>query len=372
MTTHEEDAMQGDGGANGHPVEGTIHAWLDGELPATEAAALEAHVARCAPCAAAVAEARGLVAGASRVVRTLDDTDAVATDSAPRWGEGAIAAAAPAAVAGTSTARWLRVTPARAAIAATLLVVVGITATHGWVSRDSGVIPPAATMGAMAIDPRSAAIPVAARDPMLDSAIARNVAKAMPPRTMERAPGLDVPAAASAPVEAAATDPSAGARVAEGRRERTMARDMAPVVADNAAATVAGGVPAPASATVLRARAEAATASAPAPWCLRLESPAAGAHFGPLVLPVTVMLAGIGSGELRVMSEDSVALRAASATWKRQQGDSVIARIRSVGAGGILRLVGTGDRLTGRVASEGSAAGGSSADVVARRVSCPQ
>ena len=40
-----------------HPEEGTIHAWLDGALPADEAAAAEAHVAGCSECAARVAEA---------------------------------------------------------------------------------------------------------------------------------------------------------------------------------------------------------------------------------------------------------------------------------------------------------------------------
>lgn len=55
-----------------HPEEGTIHGWLDGALPADEAAAVEAHVAGCSECAARVAEARGLIAAASRIVGALD------------------------------------------------------------------------------------------------------------------------------------------------------------------------------------------------------------------------------------------------------------------------------------------------------------
>ena len=55
-----------------HPDEGMIHTWLDGELPAEEAAALETHVAECAECAEAVAEARGLIAASSRIVSSLD------------------------------------------------------------------------------------------------------------------------------------------------------------------------------------------------------------------------------------------------------------------------------------------------------------
>ena len=56
-----------------HPDEGMIHAWLDDALAANEAAAFELHVRECASCSAAVAEARGFVAAASRIVSALDD-----------------------------------------------------------------------------------------------------------------------------------------------------------------------------------------------------------------------------------------------------------------------------------------------------------
>ncbi|HET9004530.1 MAG TPA: zf-HC2 domain-containing protein [Gemmatimonadaceae bacterium] len=55
-----------------HPDEGTIHAWLDGALGAEDARAFEAHVAECAQCAAAVTEARGLLAASSRILSALD------------------------------------------------------------------------------------------------------------------------------------------------------------------------------------------------------------------------------------------------------------------------------------------------------------
>lgn len=55
-----------------HPEEGLIHAWLDGELSADDAAALEAHFAECRECGASVAEARGLIAASSRIVSALD------------------------------------------------------------------------------------------------------------------------------------------------------------------------------------------------------------------------------------------------------------------------------------------------------------
>ena len=59
-----------------HLDEGTIHAWLDGELPADQARAVEEHVRDCRTCADAVAEARGLVAASSRILGALDDVPA--------------------------------------------------------------------------------------------------------------------------------------------------------------------------------------------------------------------------------------------------------------------------------------------------------
>ena len=56
-----------------HPDEGTIHAWLDGELPVDEAAALEEHLGTCDECIAHVAEARGLIAGSARIMGILDE-----------------------------------------------------------------------------------------------------------------------------------------------------------------------------------------------------------------------------------------------------------------------------------------------------------
>jgi hypothetical protein len=64
-----------------HLDEGTIHAWLDGQLPLDEAAAVEAHVAECRQCADAVAEARGLIAASSRILTALDG---VPRDVAPQ------------------------------------------------------------------------------------------------------------------------------------------------------------------------------------------------------------------------------------------------------------------------------------------------
>jgi anti-sigma factor RsiW len=57
----KEDSMS-------HVDEGTLHAYLDGELASTERAALEAHLAQCATCRATLAEERALLERASALL----------------------------------------------------------------------------------------------------------------------------------------------------------------------------------------------------------------------------------------------------------------------------------------------------------------
>lgn len=59
-----------------HLDEGVVHAWLDGQLSAPDAARIEAHIAGCAACAEMVAEARGFVAASSRILTGLDGVPA--------------------------------------------------------------------------------------------------------------------------------------------------------------------------------------------------------------------------------------------------------------------------------------------------------
>lgn len=96
-----------------HLDEGTIHAWLDGGLPEREAAAVAEHVAQCRECAALVAEARGMIAAAGNIVAALDTVRG-----------GVIPISAAAGAGQRSLWRRLRLTPARAALAATLLIAV--------------------------------------------------------------------------------------------------------------------------------------------------------------------------------------------------------------------------------------------------------
>lgn len=55
-----------------HLDEGTIHALLDGEVPATQAAAFERHLSGCAECRARVAEARSFRDEAFGLIQSLD------------------------------------------------------------------------------------------------------------------------------------------------------------------------------------------------------------------------------------------------------------------------------------------------------------
>src|SRR6266487_2404775 len=58
MPDRKEESMS-------HVDEGTLHAYLDGELPSGDRATLEAHVAQCATCRTALVGERGAGPGAA-------------------------------------------------------------------------------------------------------------------------------------------------------------------------------------------------------------------------------------------------------------------------------------------------------------------
>ncbi|HEY9226599.1 MAG TPA: zf-HC2 domain-containing protein, partial [Gemmatimonadaceae bacterium] len=97
-----------------HLEEGMIHAWLDGALSADESARVEQHAKECAECAAMVADARGLIAGASRIVSALD---VVPSGVIPKPSTSNVRT-------GGSVWRTLHLTPFRAALAASVMVAV--------------------------------------------------------------------------------------------------------------------------------------------------------------------------------------------------------------------------------------------------------
>src|SRR5438067_13679504 len=94
-----------------HLDEGTIHAWLDGELSPSDAEQIEAHTRECAECAQRVAEARGLIAASTRILNAVANVPSGVVPSAT------------IPIAPGRSRRWYDRTDLRAAAA--LLVVVG-------------------------------------------------------------------------------------------------------------------------------------------------------------------------------------------------------------------------------------------------------
>ena len=171
-----------------HPDEALLHAWLDGDLEPSEASRVEALVATDPAWSSAAAEARGLIAASSRVIRALDLVPANVVPAARR---------APRAPRRTSW--WLT------RVAALLLVVVGASVV--W-RRDPAVH---TAMQANA-EPQAVAAPTLApptaapgKTPTTRSAPTKSVkalADASPVVTASSTPGV-APAARALPVPAA-------------------------------------------------------------------------------------------------------------------------------------------------------------------------
>jgi hypothetical protein len=127
------------------PDDGLIHAWLDGELDAAEAARVARLVETDAEWGAAAAEARGLIAASSRIVKSLDVVPGGVIPSGSKAGG--------APVKRTIVRPWLR-------IAATIALVAGV----GYVATDRGDVAqleveqavPAATANAGEFDRQAA------------------------------------------------------------------------------------------------------------------------------------------------------------------------------------------------------------------------
>jgi hypothetical protein len=232
--------------------EGLIHAWLDGELDAVEAARVERLVAEDAEWAAAAAEARGLIAASSRILGALD---MVAGDVIPRGGSAAGTAApefGESRVAKPSVARrglvptWMR-------IAAGFVLVAGV-AYLGRGRGDMGTSP--TVIGEVAADAvapaRIAAAPIA--PPAAEAVVAPSAEQesklSVTAKQNEAAPSrreAQSPVAAMLPPQER-TAPAAAPAAAP-------APAFAPTAPTSAATTrgVAGGVASPA---VMRAAAE--------------------------------------------------------------------------------------------------------------------
>jgi hypothetical protein len=387
-----------DASATEHPEEGLIHAWLDDALGAAEAERIEAHVRDCAECRTRVAEARGLIAGASRIVAALDDAPAA---TRPGWATSAATAASAASdvtpitragdpLPGGSLWRWLRVTPGRAALAATILVAVGITLTHERVAEDSvrsvtsTFNPQKSDVPAMTpaeAGPGEGAKEAAARDALLDSAVAGNVARSQGRARIEAVPGAAIPQAPpSRPLERPS---AAGAeRVARGRAVAEAQRETANVMADRlrvgTSAAAAGGVGS-AEGAVAPTRAAAAPAAtqdammakqsldAVGRSCVRLDSPDADARWADQQFPLVLAIDSGSATGPRTASVLTVAGQPTQirATWRPRANDSVSIALRRIGYSGSI-VLGPDEGARSGVAVSAASPTAIQEDVVAR------
>jgi hypothetical protein len=173
-----------------HLDEGTIHAWLDGQLPRDEAQRVEAHVAECRQCADAVAEARGLIAASSRILTALDSVPREVVPKQVSFRAEMVAARAADVVADAFVPleeavrpqplrRWFK-GPASLAAAAAIVVAIGTAI----VVENGG--------DDVAVTPERVSTAVARSGPSVDSA------------SIPAAPQTGVPSAAPAAVAPAA------------------------------------------------------------------------------------------------------------------------------------------------------------------------
>jgi hypothetical protein len=193
---------------DGHLEEGTVHTWLDGAFDDAQAAVVAAHVEACAQCRASVAEARGFIAGASRLVRALDavPSDVVPQADVERTAARIVAQArmhttrdTPPSAVRAAPRRWYSATITRAAAA--VLLMVGASAV--WQRRsgdqfsavsvaDSAIAPPSPTVAMPeASQPAAPAVASAPSAPVASAPAAGTAAsaassRATPPARQDR------------------------------------------------------------------------------------------------------------------------------------------------------------------------------------------
>jgi hypothetical protein len=217
-----------------HLDEGTIHAWLDGELSPEESESAALHVAECAECRELVTEARGLMAGATRIVSALDAGPAGVV---PRTQRGPISSRRP----------WYRfaMTPTRMSIAAMIVVAVGLSLTARRMADNSSV---RARLIDKQMDVTAPAVSPTVRADSVSAPRERQTATplnlpAAPPSPIVSAKGKN---AAPAPVPAASPPPSASpSAVAEQKATLADKRTITDAASKQVAAAPPSAAPAP-------------------------------------------------------------------------------------------------------------------------------
>ncbi len=218
------------------PDEGMIHAWLDGELSPEESA----HVAQLAEAdpawRAAVAEARGLIAASSRIVRALDAVPG-----------GVVPAKAPRARPAFRVRPWVGIAAGLVFVAGTAYVMRDATdAAFSPAARPAESAAPPAVNAAPPGPPASAPLTGGDGDAASTAAVSPPTQVPAPTaskaasgagalsRDAAQAPSAGVASGSGAPRELAATasvDSAAGALRREAEELRDQARAAAPVTA---------------------------------------------------------------------------------------------------------------------------------------------
>lgn len=372
-----------------HPTEGTIHSWIDGELDSTDAERLDAHLAECAACQSRVAEARGLVAAASRVIGSLDQHQAPIARTAHALVQPAVT---PVATGNGTAWRFLRVTPTRAAIAAVLIVAAGITLTREYVAVEQTPASDSVARGAMSRatastaapprapsttaqrppEPKLATVPSATNTPVtvaeaghdsvLRSAIARRLETDQPARTIEPAQGTGVP---SAPVSVGNVD----------RMDTTSARQMFAARSAVRSATAAMG-----ASVTDRASAKTAAQGPADVGCYRIDpSEPVPRRWDGIPLPSEVALVGTpGASDVSGTPRYGITPLAGGnliGVWSRPAGDTLFIVLNGSTVTTSGALVASGSAITGvlRSAARADAAEAhppAAVRVAVHRISC--
>lgn len=330
-----------------HLDEGTIHAWLDGALPADETTGVERHVAQCKECASLVAEARGMIAGASRIVSALDVVPG-----------GVIPKSSRAKSSSGSLWRALRLTPSRAAIAATLVIAAStvLTLRHDTPTKFVPAMPMNAPAPTVSASPEPAA-PVAeeakapsasakadqplqrrrevaaTRTKMMDSlqSSAKAKSSAVEVTTANSAVADKVVAAAPPAAPPVAAGAAAGGAVAAEAR-RSPAKVSVDSTRMDARAEAARLAPRLQTVPALRGATQrfASDATASFSGCYQVDDSAAKDKSPPLRFALDIMRADPGANVVRAVSADRVAdTLIARASWQPVSQNMIDVRLPS-------------------------------------------
>lgn len=275
MSAHEDELVPV-WTVDGHADEGTIHTWLDGAFDSASSAAVAAHVDSCAHCRELVAEARGLIAGASRMVRNLDAVPAgvVAHEDVARTASRIVAAADASRVSAVQPLKrpsrpWYSQPVMRSAAAIAVMIAGG---SYVWsrtpidergISNDAAITESdrgAKEQPTATIQQAPAALPAAASSIAAASAPGRESAATVPPMSVTSTP-LRAAAKPKARNKIASVAESKAEQIGTDAAKRTdmRAADVASTLIASTGVAAAGAVGASAATTAL------ATAPVPTP-----------------------------------------------------------------------------------------------------------